>query len=478
MALIEERRGDIALEEAGSPDAPTTPAEVRNLVRRLLRPELPPDLEYSARQQEILVRWLAPSTDGGPAPSITGDEVAELLPDYKRFRSYIEERLAPVGARLKDRERELANRRPTPADYADMLEAAIPVFLQPLGAAGTGPALFGSFLTRFAAQIRAGGPHEVRDLLPALFAAELRTPEINERAADPQSDGLFINSLVRPTLARLKANGPTALATHDGRRYFLQLLIEGAERSKGPVKLPYRIAVLFSQNHAETLATPSERPFLLHVLERVLATGILTDHVKNDALGGFAPLVESAVRSVAPGTLVAPHRLSLAATMLTLRALLAVLTDDEKTALIQAVLGLEVSGFPPPLSWRPGTTFDDWFLDKAQIASRPTTQADLSFRRALRLRDSLFFHEKLLYLAAYSHADPVHRSELAGAIERPPRFGASATPPPAAPFALSTALELRVSRPSDFLSIYARYLSVHLEKEAIALAAFAPPPPA
>ena len=475
MALVEERRGDLAHEGAAVPDAPSTPTEVRNLVRRLLRPELPPEVEYTARQQELLVRWLAPAADGGPAPSVTADEVAELLPDFKRFRAYIEDRLAPVGERMKERERAIADRRPTSTDYADMLESSIPVFLQPLGAAGTGPALFGSFLRRFAAQIRSGGPHEVHDLLPALFAAELRSPEINERAADPNSDGLFINSLIRPTLARLKANAPTAHASHEGRRYFLQLLIEGAERSRGPVKLPYRIALLFSQNHADTLATPSERPFLLHTLERALATGAVKEHVRVDALGAFAHLVEDAVRSVQPGTRVAPHRLSLAATMLALRALLAVLTDDEKTSVIRAVLGLEVAGFPPPLSWRPGTTFDDWFLEKVHISTSPDAKADASFRRALRLRDSLFFHEKLLYLAAYCSADPMRRSELAGAIERPLRFGATATPLPSTPFDLSAALELRVSHPRDLLSIFSRYLAVHLEKEAAALAAFSDP---
>lgn len=477
MALVEERRGDIAFDEAASPDTPTTPAEVRNLVRRLVRPELPSEAEYSARQQEILVRWLTPSAGGGPAPSVSADEVAQLLPDYLRFREYIEERLAPVGARMKEQEREHHNRRLAPSDYAAMLEQAIPVFIRPLGAAGTGPALFGSFLSRLVEQVRNGGPHEVRDILPVLFAPELRSPEINGGAADPKSDGLFINSLVRPTLARLKASA-NAVSSHDGRPYFVHLIIEGAERSKGPVKLPYRIAVLFSQSHGGTLASPSERPLLLRLLERALASDVLDGRVRVDALGPFAPIVENAIRAVALETRLTPGRLQLAATMLTLRALLALVTDDEKTDVLRTVLGLDVAGFPPPLSWMPGATFDDWFLDKVRIPPRDNPKADASFLRALRLRDSLLFHEKLLYLAAYSHSDPDRRAELAGAIERPIRFGASATPAPSTPFDLTSTLNLRVSQPRDLLSIFSRYLSVNLKNEADALSALRDSPSA
>jgi hypothetical protein len=475
-ALVLERRADIAWEEDAPDDAhldeavardgpPRTIEEVQAYLQQALRPGYFARARLSKRQREILLRTLLPLDDGTPGPAITGGELADLVPAVAAFRAYVGDRLKPLMVLVKEQERVAADAPLTPADRAAILCAATPGLLAPLGAAGTGPALLGSFLARLAARVETGEPAEVRDTLQALFAPEFRDPVINERAADPARDGLLVTSLVRPTLARIKAAETAVRVVHGGRTFLVRLVIESAERSHGPVKQPYRIAALVLQDHSASLAAPSERPRMLALLEHAITERGIAEALRTEPLAPFAPLIERAVASVAAERGVAPARLRLAAVSAVVGALLTILADDEKTWLITAVLGLSVRGLPPPRDWAPGQTFDDGFLSAVVIPSRGAPRDDATFLWALRLRDSLTFSEKVLLVTAYVLAPTVEaRTALRMQVDRPVLAGPDSVPAPATPPDLASLLALRASSIVDLTLVFERWLTPALSR--------------
>lgn len=460
---VAEWRAKESAEQVQAPPIPEDFDAYRELVKTFVQPGLLLRSSFAPQQQDILVDWLAPRPDGRPSATITGDEAAQLLPTFGVIRTFLRDALAPVFGIAKQRLRVREDAPLAPEEIAALLETAIPRLLTPLGAAGSGPALIESFLRRFAQRIRDGATLEVYDTLPVLFGPELRDPIFNEHAADPLRDGLLINSLIRPTLTRLKGRGLTAAVASGNRHFVFRIMIEGAERSRGPVKLPYRIAVFYSQVHATAFQVPYERPDLLRFLETAIAEHALSDRVRSSVLGPILPVIERTVANLPLDHPMPRPRIRLAAMLRAVEFLLPVLTDDEKTWFLCAFFNLELPGLPPPVQFAQGQTYVDWFLDAVKIPSRGNPVADSSFQRALRLRDSLFFGEKLSFLAIYYHAESLDaRMRLSVPVERPVRLGAYNIPELPLPADLSSVMRLRASREDHMLAFLDTWLSKDL----------------
>ncbi|MEO6326504.1 MAG: hypothetical protein ABIQ65_17910 [Thermoanaerobaculia bacterium] len=292
------------------------------------------------------------------------------------------------------------------ADKAALLRAATETLLSFLGA-GDARQVMLSFLARLAEQLERGELPTVTAVLPKLFAPELRNPTLNPNASDPEKDATLLTSLVRPTLSRIKATPVDARVSLRSRSYLVNLVLEGPEKSRGPVKLPYRISVQFRHDFSASLEQSPWRPVLGRKLQQLLTSYDPSVVFPLDRLGRFGPAIRRAVELAGYSNDGERAVFMAVASMKLVELLLPVLSDEEKARFLGFLLDL-------PLREGPVTgRFQDWFIAAAEIADSEEGDPFIEpFKTCLRDTDALHFREKLFFLGFF-HRLPPHHEERA-----------------------------------------------------------------
>ncbi len=290
--------------------------------------------------------------------------------------------------------------RLTAQDKAAILRGTIDTLVSPLGA-GVAREFVQSFLSRIAIQLDEGKGASLSGTLLELFEPELRNATLNEQAGDPSRDGEFIDSPVRPTFTRLRATPVEASLTLRGRRYVVNLVIQDPGKSKGPIRVPFRVSVQIRPDSSWSLGLSPEqvdlRVFLFEEYRRPEAQRVF----QVDRLGRFGLVAQvAAAPSLNDKTGWPALRLTFAV-MRIIELLLPVLTDAEKAQLLSYVLDLPLAGAVP------SKRFSDWFIGAAQIRDEPESQRLTdAFKLELRRSSAYRFTEKLFLLGLYARLEP------------------------------------------------------------------------
>lgn len=344
----------------------------------------------------------------------------------------------------------------SPTECARVLRIAIVPLLRSLGP-GDARCLMASLLERIAAQVAAGQAAEVRGLLPEVFQPELRTPELNALAHDPSKDADLLDSLIRPTISRLRALQPSAFVRAADQTYRASLVLAGPERSRGPVRQPYRIALQLHPHRTDALGTFHYRTRLFPRILQIVSRQPGLDALPLSRFGPFGPIASRAVeiRGYADASERAVLRLRVAVALLD--HVLPLLDFDEKACFLASLLDVSLRAGPD----RP--RFDDWFLQAIVLATTEDDEpfADAFLRMLLEL-DELSFAEKVAAIGHYRRlpADDRDRGAfhllLKSALSRAVVPDADLLDVP--PVDLESLLPERVLHPEDFLRTVGRDL--------------------
>ena len=315
--------------------------------------------------------------------------------------------------------------------------------------------LMRSFLDRLADRIANGGKDgtTAEDVLPKLFAPELRNVAWNSHADDPSQDMVLVTSLIRPTLSRLRATPVEALVGLRGRSYTVSLRLQGPEKSKGPVKVPFRITAQFRHDFSDSLGERSERTYWANALGRTLKRYDTAAVFPLDRLGEFGRCIRRAVELGSSYTSDA-DRTNLT-TLTTIKMLdlilLPALSDEEKRRFLSYLLGIPTPPNPDPHS------FADWFIEAAEIQDDDEWRAvTVLLKKRLIQAKGLSFGEKLFFLSVFHHLpiggeDRFVLSSLIGGAKSEPRYERREGPRSCEQIDLNEMVRGRVENFEDFV---------------------------
>ena len=353
------------------------------------------------------------------------------------------------------------------------LRGCAPALLAPLGP-GAAQALMGAFLSRLAQRIQDGEPPELRGTLVDLFAPELRDPTINDSATDPTRDGALLSSLVRPTLSRLRQAATGARWGPIGHRRVLSLVIDGAERSRGPVRQEFRIAVLSFPEYGASVTLPLHRAWLLTLLREGIDRFHPAEHLRLSALAPLDRVVRRLLDDVKDTQSPRCERLTLAAVFAVLSDVLPVLRDLEKASVLSAVFDLPLA--PRVTLLGAPRDLESWFLNAVLLRAAPTDCfPPTTIISVLSSTRALTFAEKIVLAKLYDLArdDQEYRDRVSSCIDMLSFLGVLSVPAPEGA-SLGETLARRVSSVADYTALVARRAASALEAN-IALDAGAVP---
>lgn len=356
----------------------------------------------------------------GALPNFTDEQLTKLLrilhdekAKFDRINAEHQDKLAKIEAEYAKKcealppeafipDEVIAGAALSPTDHAHLIRQAAAPLLRCLGA-GDAERVFRAVLERLAAQIEAGGDTTLRGYLPDVFATVLRDPLLNPHADTPAKDAAFLDSLVRPSLSRLRAADPAVLVRAQGVAYRATLLLSGPERPRGPVRQTYRIGVQLHQHKTHALGTSRYRERLTVQFIDLVAKAPYEDVLPLERFGRLGALAARAVELrgySSPGSRRA-FRLQGAFTLL--GAILPLLHFEEKAAFLASLLGAEIH----PCSG--ARRFDDWFLDAVAFPDLPEDEFFEACLEVLPMLDEFSFTERLAFLGHLRQLPPRHR---------------------------------------------------------------------
>lgn len=410
----------------------------------------------------------------GALPNLTDEQLANILrilrdekAKFTRLNEQHREKLAKIEAEYAQKCEALPLEAFIPdevtadaalprPDHATLIRLAITPLLRCLGP-GDGERVFRAVLERLAAQVEAGGDTSLRGYLSDIFAPVLRDPLLNPQADAPAKDADFLDSLVRPSISRLRSAAAAGFVRVHGVAYRASLLLSGPTRPRGPVRQTYRLGVQLHQHKTHALDTSRYRERLTEHFFRLVATAPYEDVLPLERFGPLGARVTRAVEICGYSSHGSRRILRLEGALMLLNALLPLLHFEEKAAFLADLVGAEL---------RPCTTarrFDDWFFDAVSYPPAPENEFFDACLRLLPMLDELSFAERLAILGHLRQLPPRHQDvntlfvAFRSALESPARTEETAFVGPLV--AIDQILSERVLHPDAFVAWFERELS-------------------
>lgn len=356
----------------------------------------------------------------GALPKFADEQLATLLrilrdekANFDRLNAQHREKLAKIEAEYAQKCEALpleafipddvvAGAALSPTDHARLIRQATPPLLRCLGA-GDAERVFRAVLERLATQIEAGGETTLCGYLPDVFAPVLRDPLLNPHADAPAKDAAFLDSLVRPSISRLRAADPAVLVRVQSLAYRASLLLSGPERPRGPVRQTYRIGVQLHLHKTHALGASRYRERLTGQFLDLVAKAPYEDVLPLEKFGPLGALAARAVELRGYSSPGSRRALRLQGAFTLLRAILPLLHFEEKAAFLATLLGAEIH----PCS---GTRrFDDWFLEAVAFPDAPEDEFFDACLALVPMLDEFLFAERLAVLGHLRQLPPRHR---------------------------------------------------------------------
>lgn len=349
----------------------------------------------------------------------------------------------------------------SPTDYAGLIRDAIEPLLRCLGP-GDASRVFRVVFERLAAQVEAGGATILQGFLPDLLAPVLRDPLLNPHAGTPAQDTVFLDSLVRPSLSRLRAASPSTLVRLRGMAYRACLLLSGPERPRGPVRQTYRIGVQLILHTTHALDTWRYRTRLMSLFLKLVGNAPYEDVLP---LAAFGPLGAHVARAVEIRGYRSPgarrlHRLQGALTLLD--RVLPLLHFEEKATFVAELLAADLA----PRASAP--RFDDWFFGAVAFPTLPEDDFLEACLALLPMLEELSFTERVAVLGHLRQLPSGHRDvntlfvAFRAALTAPARTTDAQFTKPA--IDLDQVIAERVLHPDAFVALIDRDLAAVLLK--------------